>query len=60
MEWMSRMPSESIEPLFISRPTAQRIALLHPCYLAGETVHPRFGHRSGAWSLILTINTGYE
>jgi hypothetical protein len=40
--------------------TAQRIALAHPCYLAGECVHPRFGNRSGAWSLVLTINTGYE
>ena len=40
--------------------TAQRIALTHPCYLAGETVHPRFAARSGAWSLVLTVNTGYE
>lgn len=40
--------------------TPQRIALAHPCYLGGETVNPRFGHRSGAWSLVLTINTGYE
>ena len=39
---------------------AQTIALAHPCYLAGETVNPRFGQRSGAWSLVLTINTGYE
>jgi hypothetical protein len=40
--------------------TPQRIALAHPCLLAGETVHPRFRHQSGAWSLVLTINTGYE
>ena len=40
--------------------TAQQIALKHPCYLAAETLHPRFRNRSGAWSLILTINTGYE
>jgi hypothetical protein len=39
---------------------AQSIALAHPCLLAGETVHPRFGSRHGAWSQVLTINTGYE
>lgn len=38
----------------------QRVALAHPCYLAGETISPLFRHRSGAWSLVLTINTGYE
>lgn len=40
--------------------TAQRIALTHPCYLGAETVHRRYAHRSGAWSLVLTVNTGYE
>jgi hypothetical protein len=39
---------------------AQQIALRHPCYLGGETIHPRYGSRSGAWSLVLTVNTGYE
>lgn len=39
---------------------AQSTALAHPCLLAGETYHPRFRSRSGAWSLVLTINTGYE
>lgn len=40
---------------------AQRIALRHPCYLAGETMHSRYRSMlSGAWSLVLTINTGYE
>ena len=39
---------------------AQQIALQHPCYLAGETVHPRFANLSGAWSLVLTVNAGYE
>ena len=40
--------------------TAQRIALAHPCHLAAETVHPRYGLRVGSWSLVLTVNTGYE
>lgn len=39
---------------------AQHAALTHPCHLAGETLHPRFRHQSGAWSLVLTVNTGYE
>lgn len=40
--------------------TYQQIALAHPCYLAGQTVHPRFGSRHGSVSLILTVNAGYE
>jgi hypothetical protein len=40
---------------------AQLAAVAHPCLLAGETTHPRFRHRiTDAWSLVLTINTGYE
>lgn len=40
---------------------AQRIALNHPCYLASETMHPRFRSRlTATMSLVLTINTGYE
>jgi len=56
------MPDPGSEPLIQSDrlTTPQRIAFAHPCYLAGETVNPRFGHRTGAWSLVLTINTGYE
>lgn len=38
----------------------QTIAFTHPCHLAAQTVHPMYGTRSGAWSLVLTINTGYE
>ncbi len=38
----------------------QRLALLHPCYLAAETVHPLFRSRHGRRSLVLTVNTGYE
>jgi len=39
---------------------ATRIALTRPCYLAGETVHPRYAQKVGAWSLVLTVNSGYE
>jgi hypothetical protein len=39
---------------------AQHIALAHPCYLAGETTRPMFRTRSGRWSLVLTVNAGYE
>lgn len=39
---------------------AQRIAIEHACLLSIETAHPRFGSRTGAWSQVLTVNTGYE
>ena len=39
---------------------AQQIALAHPCHLAAQTLRPMFRTRSGAWSLVLTVNTGYE
>jgi hypothetical protein len=38
----------------------QLIALEHPCLLAEETAHPRFGHATRSGSVVLTINTGYE
>lgn len=40
--------------------TAQSTAYWHPCLLAEETSHPRYAHRCGAGTLVLTINTGYE
>lgn len=40
--------------------SAQRLAYNAPCLLAFETTHPRYGQRNGAWSTVLTINTGYE
>ena len=40
--------------------TAQRLAITNPCRLAVETMHPRFATRTGRWSLVLTVNTGYE
>lgn len=40
---------------------AQRIALAHPCYLACETMHPRFRSRlTGRFTLVLTVNGGWE
>lgn len=38
----------------------QQTALRFPCLLGGETFHPRFRTVVGAWSLVLTVNTGYE
>lgn len=40
--------------------SAQRLAITHPCRLAVETMHPRFRTQTGRWSLVLTVNTGYE
>jgi hypothetical protein len=39
---------------------AQLIAITHPCFLGGETIHERYRHLSGRWSLILTVNCGHE
>lgn len=38
----------------------QKIALEHPCLLAEEVMHPRFGHHIPSGSVVLTINSGYE
>lgn len=38
----------------------QRVALAHHCRLAGECVHPRFAWLTGAHSIVLTVNSGYE
>lgn len=39
----------------------QETAFLHPCRLGEETGHPRFvSSKYGAWSLILTLDAGYE
>jgi len=38
----------------------QQIARVHPCLLSLETMNPMFAKRVGAWSEILTVNTGYE
>jgi hypothetical protein len=39
---------------------AQALALAHPCFLAGQTVHPRYGYRQGRCSVMLTVNAGWE
>lgn len=39
---------------------AQRAALADPCYLAGETLHDRYRWQTGSWSLVLSVNAGYE
>jgi hypothetical protein len=38
----------------------QATALRHPCLLAEETAHPRFGHVLSIGTLVLTVNSGYE
>lgn len=38
----------------------QLIAFQHPCRLACETAHPRFGAALFTGSRVLTINSGYE
>lgn len=38
----------------------QRIAHSLPCLLAIETMNPRYRTVRGAWSEIITINTGHE
>jgi len=45
-----------------TRAAWQRTAIRHPCRLAIETIHPRFRHPGPglAWSIVLTVNSGYE
>jgi hypothetical protein len=38
----------------------QQTALAFHCRLAVETVHPRFSHWQGNYSIVLTVNSGYE
>lgn len=38
----------------------QLIAYRLPCLLAIETMHPRYRTQRGAWSEVLTVNTGHE
>jgi hypothetical protein len=39
---------------------AQKTALDFHCRLATETIHPRFGRVRGAFTVALTVNSGYE
>ncbi len=38
----------------------QRVAMAHPCLLGEECVHPRFRNVVGPYSIIVTVNSGYE
>lgn len=38
----------------------QRIALDWPCHLGAETMKARYRQQRGRWSVVLTVNTGYE
>jgi len=38
----------------------QLLALRHPCFLAAETVNPRYGITHTNYSVIITVNAGYE
>jgi hypothetical protein len=41
---------------------ASEVALRHHCRLSVETMHPRFASldRTGSFSVVLTVNSGYE
>lgn len=39
---------------------AQQTALAYHCRLAGEIAHPRFGHYGLGYTIVLTLNSGYE
>jgi hypothetical protein len=38
----------------------QTTAIENHCRMAMETMHPRFIHRRGMVSVIVTVNSGYE
>lgn len=38
----------------------QQTALAHPGRLAVEAIHPRFMYRGATFSVVLTVNSGYE
>jgi hypothetical protein len=58
---MSDNPARPADYVATMTPS-QRVAYEHRCYLAGETVHPRFASvlPGNRYSLVLTVNTGYE
>lgn len=39
---------------------AQAVAVDRHCRLAGETIHPRYRHRGLGYTIVLTVNSGYE
>jgi hypothetical protein len=38
----------------------QALALRAHCRLAAETMHPRFRYDRSLYSIVLTVNSGYE
>ena len=38
----------------------QKRALREPCYLAIETIKPRFARKFPVHSVVLSLNSGYE
>jgi hypothetical protein len=38
----------------------QRVAIQKHCRLAGETAHPQFAHAKDGYSIVLSVNSGYE
>jgi hypothetical protein len=37
----------------------QQTALQHHCRLGAECTHPRFVYKRGAYSIVLTVDSGY-
>jgi hypothetical protein len=44
----------------VSNRPPHKVALAHHCRLGTETLHPRFARIEGAFSVVLTVNSGYE
>jgi hypothetical protein len=40
--------------------TPADVAIRHHCRLSAETVHPRFGRVDAGFSIVFTVNSGYE
>lgn len=38
----------------------QHNALRFHCRLSAETIHPRFSYAGANYSIVLTVNSGYE
>lgn len=39
---------------------AQHLAITNPCIEAEDTMNPLFKHRLDRWSIILSVNSGFE
>lgn len=38
----------------------QMVAIQWPCLIACECLHPRYKRKTAKWSVVLTVNSGYE